>query len=112
MAESYYLSSQLRRYSAAHQFGATTEELRKAILDIFHFAELHTEGGVQGTLASDVFNLFEPDMFMSTNDPDELDALNFTGQCINKYSMSPSSAVQECQTTANHSQSQEFDIVA
>jgi len=70
MAESFYLSSRLRRYGYANQFGASGEVMKGAVTDMIVGADAIFGSRIKGTLVSDVFQVMET-LSRDTEDNDD-----------------------------------------
>jgi len=59
MAKSFYLGSRLRRYAYANQFGAESEHLKTAIVELMNVSDAVVGSNIKGTIVSDVYHFLE-----------------------------------------------------
>jgi hypothetical protein len=66
MGKSFYLGSRLRQYAYSNQFGAESEGLKSAILELMLKSDSVIGSNMKGSMASDVFELLD-----SIDQPDD-----------------------------------------
>jgi hypothetical protein len=66
MGKSFYLGSRLRQYAYSNQFGAESEDLKSAIVELMQKSDSVIGSNIKGSMVSDVFRLLD-----ITNQPDD-----------------------------------------